>query len=89
MGKFEKANRPQAQNAAQRAANKSHKKKKKSRLPLILGIVCSVAVIAACAVGYLLLRDDHKIAQNVFVGGIDLSGMTKEEFFEICGELYE
>ena len=77
MGKFEKANRPQAQRAAQNAANKANKKK--SRLPLILGILGSAVVILACAVGYLRLRDDHKIAQNIFVGGIDLSGMTKEE----------
>lgn len=79
MGKFEKANRPQAQRAAQNAANKANKKKKKSRLPLILGILGSAVVILACAIGYLRLRDDHKIAQNIFIGGIDLSGMTKKE----------
>ena len=78
MGKFEKNNRPQAQRAAQNAARKS-KPKKQSRLPLILGILGSAVVIVACAVGYVLLRDDHKIAQNVYVGGINLSGMTKEE----------
>ena len=78
MGKFEKNNRPQAQRAAQNAARKS-KPKKQSRLPLILGIFGSAVVIVACAVGYVLLRDDHKIAQNVYVGGINLSGMTKEE----------
>lgn len=87
MGKFEKANRPQAQSAAQNAARKSNKKKKKSRLPLILGIVGSVVVIMACVVGYMLLRDDHKIAQNVFVGGIELSGMTKEEAKEALQKL--
>ena len=78
MGKFEKNNRPQAQRAAQNAARKS-KPKKQSRLPLILGILGSAVVIIACAVGYILLRDDHRIAQNVYVGGINLSGMTKEE----------
>lgn len=55
------------------------KKKKKSKLPLILGIVGAVCVVAACAVGYFLLHDDEKIVNNVYVAGINLSGMTKEE----------
>ena len=55
------------------------KKKKKSRLPLILGIVGAVCVVAACVVGYFLLHDDEKIVNNVYVAGINLSSMTKEE----------
>lgn len=87
MGKFEKANRPQAQRAAQNAAAKANKKKKKSHLPLILGMIVCVVIIMACAVGYMLLRDDHKIAQKVYVGGIELSGMTKEEAKEALQKL--
>ncbi len=62
--------------AAQKAAAP---KKKKSRLPLVIGILGALCVVAACAIAYLLLRDDEKIVNNVYVAGINLSGMTKEE----------
>ena len=52
-----------------------------------MGILGSLVVIAACAVGYLLLRDDQKIAQNIYVGGIDIGSMTKEEAKEALGAL--
>ena len=68
------------QKAASKAApKKSAPKKKKSRLPLVIGILAALCVVAASAVAYLLLRDDEKIVNNVYVAGINLSGMTKEE----------
>lgn len=106
MGKFEKANRPQAQNAARRntaqrnsaqrnaaqrdAARRSgsrppqrRRKKSGSKLPVVLGILGCIVVVLACVVGYFLLRGsgtgDNKIAQNVYVAGVHLGGMTKEE----------
>ena len=94
MGKFEKGNRPQpsvynpqAPSAARRtsadkAAAKpsgSPKKKNKSKLPLILGIVGAACVILACVIGYLYLSDDETIARNVYVAGVNIGGMTVEE----------
>ena len=71
MGKFEKANRPYARQS---------KKKKKKALPLVIVIVCAALVIVAGAVAMLLLGgDDGKIVNNLYVAGVDLSGMTKEE----------
>ena len=118
MGKFEKANRPQAQEAARRAEQQRReqrtqrkgtdaprqrraapnrpdhapstaqsvarkKQKKRSRLPVVIGILCAAVVIVGCAIAFLWLRgDDGKIVKNVFVAGVDLSGMTKEEAAE-------
>lgn len=88
MGKFEKTNRPPVYNPQAPArspkqgaapAPKAPKKKSGSKLPLILGILGSVFVILCCVLGYLVLRDDGKIAQNVYVAGIDLTGMSAEE----------
>ena len=55
------------------------KKKKGSKLPLILGLVAAAVVLFTCVVGYLLLRDDGLIADQIYVAGIDLSGMTPEQ----------
>lgn len=137
MGKFEKANRPQAQEAARRAEQEKKarqaqrrtaerpakrtadeatrrraasvqrpaaelprvpssaehptraqsaarkKQKKNRRLPIIIGVLCAAVVLVACVTAFLWLRgDDGKIAKNVFVAGVDLSGMTKEEAAE-------
>ncbi|MBQ6430268.1 MAG: VanW family protein [Oscillospiraceae bacterium] len=72
-----------AQKAAQKSApKKSAPKKKKSRLPLVIGILGALCVVAACAIAYLLLRDDEKIVNNVYVAGINLSGKTREEALE-------
>lgn len=68
-----------AQKAAAKSAPKRSAPKKKSRLPLIIGILAALCVVAASAVAYLLLRDDEKIVNNVYVAGVNLSGMTKEE----------
>ncbi len=94
MGKFEKGNRPQpsaynpqapsvtrrtsADKAAARPSG-SPKKKKKSKLPLILGVVGALCVILACVIGYLYLRDDETIAENVYIAGVNIGGMTVEE----------
>lgn len=67
MGKFEKANRPGAG------------KKKNRTLPLVIGIVCAVAVIVLGIAAFLLLSDDGKIVNNLYVAGVDIGGMTKEE----------
>lgn len=118
MGKFEKANRPQAQEAARRAEQQRReqrtqrkspeaprqrraapnrpdrepsqaqsiarkKQKKRSRLPVVIGILCAAVVIVGCLIAFLWLRgDDGKIVKNVFVAGVDLSGMTKKEAAE-------
>lgn len=112
MGKFEKANRPQAQQAAKRAEQQRRerraqqpvrqrpaaparpsgaeptraqnvarkKQKKRTRLPVVIGILCAAVVIIGCVIAFLWIRgDDGRIAKNVFVAGVDLSGMTKEE----------
>lgn len=82
MGKFEKANRPQVRAAAPQPAPARRKpRRKKSRAPLIVCIIVAIVLVAGTLAGCLLLkgRDDGRIAQNVFVEGIDLSGMTEEE----------
>lgn len=61
------------------AAKNAAPKKKKSRLPLILGIVGAVCLVIASAAAYYFLHDDEKIVNNVYVAGLNLSGMTKEE----------
>lgn len=75
------AGKPAARPAAARTAapKTPAPKKKKSRLPLVLGIVGALCVVAAAALAYLLLRDDEKIVNNVYVAGVNLSGMTREE----------
>lgn len=72
-----------AQKTAQKSApKKSSPKKKKGRLPLVIGILAALCVVAASAIAYLLLRDDERIVNNVYVAGVNLSGMTKEEALE-------
>lgn len=78
MGKFEKNNRPKAQEPSE---PKRKPKQKKNPLPIILGLVASITVVLAGVVGYLLLQDDNRIEENVYVAGVDLSNMTKEEAF--------
>ncbi len=69
-----------SQKPAQKSApKKAAPKKKKSVLPIVIGILGALIVVVACLIGYLLLRDDEKIVNNVYVAGINLSGMTKEE----------
>ena len=81
MGKFEKGKRPtQAQSYAEpQRAPKKKKQKKQSRLGLIVALLAVAVVLVGCGVGYLFLRDDGRIVNNLYVAGVDLSGMTKEE----------
>ena len=94
MGKFEKCNRPPVHNpqapnrapgrptqaaAAVGGSSRAPQKKQKSNLPLILGVLGCVFVILCCVLGYLILRDDGKIAENIYIAGVNLSGMTEEE----------
>lgn len=59
--------------------NRPKKKKKSAVLPIVITACAAVLVIAVCLVGYFALRDDGLVADNVYVAGIDLSGMTREE----------
>lgn len=89
MGKFEKTSRPrqkapvQAQRYAQERSaavgQPKKKKRKKNVLPLVLGIVGALAVISACVAGYFLFRDDGRIADDVYVAGVNIGDLTREE----------
>lgn len=61
------------------ASRKPAPKKKKSNLPLILGILIALVVVAACVGGYIMFHDNGRISQNVYIAGIDVGGMTREE----------
>ena len=50
---------------------------KKRRRGLAAAIIA--VVLVGCGVGYMFLRDDGRIVNNLYVAGVDLSGMTKEE----------
>ena len=63
-------------------APKKKKQKKQSRLGLIVALLAAAVVLVGCGVGYMFLRDDGRIVNNLYVAGVDLSGMTKEE--EMC-----
>lgn len=90
MGKYEKNRRPASSSPRKRqsdtpsrasrpSAAQNRKTKKTRRLPLVLGLVAAVLVVACCTFAYLNLRDDGRIAQNVYVAGVNLGGMTREE----------
>ena len=55
------------------------KKKKKNNLPLILGIIIALIVVVACIGGYIMFHDNGRISQNVYIAGIDVGGMTRDE----------
>ena len=91
MGKFEKANRPQAQQAASRK-----RKKNDRRVPMLIGgIALAAVVIVGCVVGIFLLKDknntpaatvtrvpdDGKLVDNLYIAGVNVGGMTKVEAF--------
>ena len=67
MGKFEKK--------PQRTQKKSGSKKTVLLVSVIVAVVLVVGVFAA----FLLLRDDGKIVGNLYVAGVDVGGMTKEQ----------
>lgn len=78
---MKKANaRRQAQSYAEpQREPKKKKQKKQSRLGLIVALLAAAVVLVGCGVGYMFLRDDGRIVNNLYVAGVDLSGMTKEE----------
>ena len=77
MGKFEKKDKRPSQ--AQEASS-SQKKPSKKRAAILIGSICAAAVVLLGAVaGFFLLRDDGKIAGNLYIAGVDLGGMTREE----------
>ena len=71
MGKFEKGKRPtQAQSYAEpQRAPKKKKQKKQSRLGLIVALLAAAVVLVGCGVGYMFLRDDGRIVNNLYVAG--------------------
>ncbi len=71
--------KPAAPKQAAPAPKTPRKKKMNRSLPILLSVLAAVLVIGACVTGYFLLRDDGLIADNIYVAGIDLSGMTPEE----------
>ena len=91
MGKFEKETHPQtrrtssarntsgSRSAAASRKPAPRKKKKKNNLPLILGIMIALIVVVACVGGYIMFHDNGRISQNVYIAGIDVGGMTRDE----------
>ena len=75
MGKFEK--KPQ-----QTQKEKSGSKKTVLLVSVIAAVVLVVGVFAA----FLLLRDDGKIVGNLYVAGVDVGGMTKEQAKQAISE---
>ena len=91
MGKFEKQNRP-AYKASQAEHHVRRKKKKKSNLPLIIGIAVFALVLVACGVFILLGRNDappdNKIRLDTYIAGIDVGGLTKDEALQLLRQSY-
>lgn len=100
MGKFEKETYPQPRRAsasrstsaargssAQRSPAPKKKKKTKSKLPLILGILAALIVVVACVGGYIMFHDNGRISQNVYIAGIDVGGMTRDEALQAVSKV--
>lgn len=100
MGKFEKETHPQPRRAsasrstsaargssAQRSPAPKKKKKQKSKLPLILGILAALIVVVACVGGYIMFHDNGRISQNVYIAGIDVGGMTRDEALQAVSKV--
>lgn len=100
MGKFEKETHPQPRRAsasrstsaargssAQRSPAPKKKKKTKSKLPLILGILAALIVVVACVGGYIMFHDNGRISQNVYIAGIDVGGMTRDEALQAVSKV--
>lgn len=100
MGKFEKETHPQPRRAsasrstsaargssAQRSPAPKKKKKTKSKMPLILGILAALIVVVACVGGYIMFHDNGRISQNVYIAGIDVGGMTRDEALQAVSKV--
>ncbi|MDR0890422.1 MAG: VanW family protein [Oscillospiraceae bacterium] len=78
MGKFEKKREPRG--SANPSARRSKKKKKFNKNAIIITCAAlAVVIIGVVIAAVFALRDDGRIAANVYVAGVDLGGMTKEE----------
>ena len=69
----------QRASAPQNRPTGGNRKKKSNKLPIILCSVAALVAILGCVFGYFLLRDDGLVAKNIYVAGVDLSGMSREE----------
>lgn len=76
--------------AAQRSASNQTKKKKQGVSPLlivlIVALVLAIAVFAGIGIYAMQYVNYDKIMPNVYVAGIDVGGMTKEEASTIISE---
>ena len=76
--------------AAQRPASKQTKKKKKGISPLlivlIVALVLAIVIFAGIGIYAMQYVNYDKIMPNVYVAGIDVGGMTKEEAAAIISE---
>ncbi len=84
MGKFEQPRTPKAAPSPKQAAPKKKKSpKKKGGKGLVTGLIIAGAAVAALvigAVGYaVVLNSSGDILPDVYVAGVDVGGMSKEE----------
>ena len=75
--------RPNGQRPGSAAAAAAHKKKKKRVNPalivLIVALVLAIAVFAGLGIYAMRYANYDKILPNVYVAGVDVGGMTKDE----------
>ena len=75
--------RPNGQRPSSAAAAAAHKKKKKRVNPalivLIVALVLAIAVFAGLGIYAMRYANYDKILPNVYVAGVDVGGMTKDE----------
>lgn len=70
MGKYEKKPQP----------HKPHRKKSGSkRTALLVSVIVAVVLVAGVFGFFALTRDDGRIVGNLYVAGVDVGGMTREE----------
>ena len=74
MGKFEK--KPQ----------RTQKKSGSKKTVLLVSVIAAVVLVVGVFAAFLLLRDDGKIVGNLYVAGVDVGGMTKEEAKQAISE---
>ncbi len=80
MGKFEKKPQPAQKKAGSR------------KTVLLVSVIAAVVLVVGVFAAFLLLRDDGKIVGNLYVAGVDVGGMTKEQAKQAITErlkLYE
>ena len=80
MGKYEnKPQQPQRREPSQAQQRARRKEAHRKKTVLLVSVVVAVVLVIGCFVGFVLLRDDGKIVGNLYVCGVDVGGMTKEE----------